>query len=603
MSGSEAVLYFANSMIEGSGPNFLSPDTVEFRVFSSKAGQVSLCLGNERLPMEREADDGLFRLETKAQAGMLYGFSVDSGPCYPDPASRFQPEGVHEKSELISPKIFSRKQPGREPITFDDLILYELHIGTFTAEGTYRSTRERLPDLVELGVNAIEILPLAQAAGNWNWGYDGVNLFAPNHAYGRPEELVALVDAAHELGLAVILDVVYNHLGPEGNYLFALGGYLSSRHTTPWGDAPNFDGKESKAARELILENARYWIEDVGFDGLRVDATHFIKDESDPHIATELGSLIRRLEKRLERPLYLIGETNVYDAALIQSVGSGGSGFDGIWCDEFLHSFSAQVNPREQMTSRQYRAGEDLATVLESGFVYEGTLRNHFQRASRQKNSQRPSLEPIVASIQNHDFIGNHPSGRRLHKTTCPDAQRAAAALLLLLPSVPMLFMGEEFASNSPFYFFVDFQDKALRKAVERGRIADHPQHDWSQTASPTSPDAFHESKIEETTDGDQEMLDWYKKFIALRKEWKRDGFLNSESMNAEWIEENQLAYVRYMKNREVRFLVVRLHPVESSLPPLRFEIEGNAALSQNYRDGIGSEFLVVAGRGHVKFL
>ncbi len=592
------------------GPTFIDPNLVEFRVFAPKANALTLQLEDKNLAMLPDGTTGSFSLQANATAGMKYGYRVNDGPCYPDPASWFQPDGVHEKSELIDLHQVERVGGNWKGIRGEDLIIYELHVGTFTADGTFLSAIDRLDELVNLGVTALELMPVAQASGNRNWGYDGVNLFAPTNAYGRPEDLIALIDSAHARGLAVILDVVYNHFGPEGNYLFAFGGYLSKKHSTPWGDAPNFDGEHAAPLREFILENVRYWIEDFGFDGLRVDATHFIKDTSTPHIVSEIGARVRALEAKLDRTLHLIGETNVYDPELITGIDAGGSDFNGLWCDEFLHAHYAQLKPGEHMASREYLPGSDLGLVLGRGYAFHGTLTSPPTRHGADEFPATVAREPLVASIQNHDFIGNHPSGLRLHQVTSHSAHQAAAALLLLLPSTPMLFMGEEFASDSPFYFFVDFQDPKLRKAVEAGRRGDHPQHDWKSAGSPTSPEAFYRSKIGEANAGNAETLAWYRDLIALRKRWKASDILSSATMEADWNEDLQLAHVRYSTGTEDRFLVVRLHPVDQILTPLSMYVDGSVSLIKNCTENSQASvslcfdagpFAVLAGTGKVR--
>jgi len=584
------------------GPRFIDSNTVKFSTFAPKAETVTLLINDKEIPMSAGEETGIFSLETSASAGMQYGFKIDNGPCYPDPATRCQPNGVHEKSELID-LSFPWQNQNWKGIPFEDLIIYELHVGTFTEKGTFMSAIERLDELVELGVTALEIMPVAQAAGNWNWGYDGVNLFAPAKDYGRPEDLMALVNAAHARGLAVILDVVYNHFGPEGNYLFAFGGYLSSHHKTPWGDAPNFDGRNANTTRSYILENVRYWLEDFQFDGLRVDATHFIRDDSTPHIVTEIGSCVRALETKLGRALHLIGETNVYDPELIAKSAAGGSDFDGLWCDEFLHSLYAQLIPDEHMTSRDYRAEDDLNLVLNRGYVFHGTLTSPQTRHARSDAPAQVATEPLVCSIQNHDFIGNHPNGKRLHQTAGHDAHRAAAALLIMMPSTPMLFMGEEFASESPFYFFVDFQDQRLRKAVERGRKADHPQHDWESGASATSPEALLHSKIGETSLGNSTTLNWYRELIALRKSWRKEDFLDSKKMMAQWDDEKQMVSIIYTHEKDQRFILVRLHEPNRKHTRIPIKVNGEILLTLNCDDaGDGTisagNFAVLAGKG-----
>ncbi len=583
------------------GPAFCDDGSVAFRVFAPACAEMGLCLGDSTKPLAMESDgDGFFSLKTQATPGDRYRFQLPNGDLRPDPASRFQPDGVHGASELIDVGQFDWRSDDWRGIAKADLILYELHVGTFTDEGTYAAATNRLDELVALGITAVELMPLAQAGGDWNWGYDGVNFFAPCRSYGRPEELAAFVDAAHAGGLAVILDVVYNHLGPEGNYLGQFGGYVSQKHKTPWGDAPNFDGDHSPAIRDYILENVRYWIEDFRFDGIRVDATHCIPDTSQPHIVRELGEQMARLEARLGRQLHLIAESNVYDPELLAPLEeSHGSGFGGLWCDDFVHSVFAVLQPGEHMTPRNYEPGADLDLILKRGYVFQGTLSEKHTRHLLEDYPHQVGMESLVVSIQHHDFIGNHPRGLRLHQITSPSAHRAAAALLLLSPSIPMLFMGEEFACDSPFYFFVDFADKGLRKAVEQGRMAEHPQHDWEDVVSPVSPEAFTDSKIGPAANGDAETLAWYRELIALRKSWIAAGILTRENFEAHW-DADQLAHLVYRTENEEHSVIIRLHPVGSEIRPVKVTVQGDVLLSPGYDTASrkAGAFAVIVCRG-----
>lgn len=566
------------------GPEFHDDNTVTFRLWAPKCDSVKLCLGDATpRPMEREAD-GQFHLRVPAAHGMRYAFELPMGHRRPDPCSRFQPEGVHGQSELIDPRQLSADDTAWKGLAKDDLIIYELHAGTFTEAGTYTAAIQCLDQLVDLGVTAIELMPLAQAGGQWNWGYDGVDLFAPNHSYGRPEELRRLISAAHMRGLAVILDVVYNHFGPEGNYLHDFGGYVSAKHRTPWGDAPNFDDEGSEFTRAWILENVRYWIEDFHLDGLRIDAIHCIADESKPHIAHDIGSTVQSLREKLGREIHLIAESNVFDANLLASLDDGACQMSALWCDDFLHSVFAQMQPGEHRSSREYQPHEDIELALTRGYVFESTFLAPQVRVPAGPNRDRIAFESLVCSIQHHDFIGNHPHGLRLHQITSPEAQRAAAALLLLYPAIPMLFMGEEFASDSPFLFFVDFEDENLRRAVENGRREEHPQHDWSKVESPTSPAAFTKSKIGPSSDGDAETLHWYRELIRIRKAWRNSGLLHTKNLHASWDAETHTATLEYRSESQRGSVLVRLHPVQQTVPHIERSIPESILLSQNIR-------------------
>ena len=581
-----------------------------FRVWAPACASLILELNEDgaarSVPMQ-PANDGFFQIDVAECAdGTRYRFRLPNGNARPDPASRYQPEGVHGWSQVVDSRKHQWRDATWRGIPKQELIIYELHVGCFSQSGTYRGARDRLDELVDLGVTAIELMPIADSPGRWNWGYDGVNLFAPRHTFGTPDELRELIDAAHQRELAVLLDVVYNHFGPEGNYWGDFGPYLSARHSTPWGSAPNFDEEQSAIVRDFIIANALYWIEEFHFDGLRVDALHCMADDSDPHIVRELGDAVAGLRASAARELHLIAESNIYDSEVIRSVEHGGHGWDALWCDDFLHSMFAILRPGDHMSSRQYLPHADLDATLRRGFVFHGTVREQRRRLSldETEGSPRVSIDSLVYAIQNHDFIGNHPQGRRLHQLSSADAQQAAAALLLLLPAIPMLFMGEEFASDSPFYFFVDFGDAHLREAVEQGRRAEHPQHDWTDVASPLSNEAFERSKVGTASTGSADMRDWYQSLIALRKQWQRDGILSHVTMKGNWNEPGHFAHVAYQDHDQPWFVIVRLHPFGEFPRRIRLAGDIDLLMSQSCEQA-GTDWIlgahgVAIGRGRL---
>lgn len=506
-------------------------ESTHFTLWAPTQRDVALVLvGSGRtLPMAKL--DGGYHCITvdSVRHGDRYQYRLSDGTTLPDPASRSQPDGVHGPSEVIDPR-FDWSDQAWTGIPREQLIIYELHIGAFTSEGTFAAASDRLPELVDLGITAIELMPVAASAGDRNWGYDGVAWFAPLAAYGTPEDLRRLVDRAHAVGLAVILDVVYNHLGPEGNYLDAMGGYLSDRHSTPWGAAPDFDSPgHGPQVRRFAIANALHWVDEYHFDGLRVDAIHCLYDDSPIHVADELSGVIRQWSRQSGRSVTLIAESNVYDPHLVRPADEGGPGYDAEWSDDFLHSMFAMFRPDEQLCQREYLQGSDLETTLRFGFVYEGTV-----RTPRQRKPQGPAADPrgLVYSIQNHDFIGNHPLGKRFHQLTSVEAQKAAAALLILSPAIPMLFMGEEFACENPFSFFVDFSDAELCRAVTAGRRAEYPQHDWTGGESPLAESAFTTSKIGDRESGDLGMLNWYRELIGFRRRLVDQQILRPETLS-----------------------------------------------------------------------
>jgi maltooligosyltrehalose trehalohydrolase len=374
------------------GPTFNQDGTVTFRVWAPACETLSIALVEpaKRIPLTRDTN-GMFTATAKVDPAAKYWIEFANGNHRPDPASRFQPEGVHGPSQLVDTREFKWEQASWRGRSKHELIIYELHLGTFTSTGTYLGAIERLHEIVDLGATAIELMPLAQSAGLRNWGYDGVNFFAPHHVYGSPDQLRQFIDAAHQLNLAVILDVVYNHFGPEGNYLHDFGGYLSKQHGTPWGDAPDFEGQGAVTMKDFVIANACYWLEEYRLDGLRLDAVHCMIDTSAPHVVTEIGRAIDGLRSEVNHQIHLIGESNVYDPHLLTSLDNGGHGFDALWCDDFLHSVFAIFRPGEHMSQRHYLAHRDLETVLHRGFVFQGGLNGRRERVPMEPAAPKAS--------------------------------------------------------------------------------------------------------------------------------------------------------------------------------------------------------------------
>lgn len=543
----------------------------EFSVWAPLADRVAVELVGEsfagREPVAMVKNSSGFHRVTIADAaeGDRYFYRVDQGPPRPDPASRFQPQGVHGPSQIVSSQFQWSDADWRGPQR-EELIIYEMHVGAFTPQGTFDAAIDRLDELVELGITAIELMPVAAAAGKWNWGYDGVAFFAPADAYGTPDSFRRFVDRAHALGLSVFLDVVYNHVGPEGNYLHDFGPYLSFKHNTVWGDAPNFDDPDhGDAVRQFFIANALHWLREYHLDGLRVDAIHCMIDDRDPHIAAQISDAVAEWSQSISRNVMLIAESNVYDPEMTVPRSNGGIGYNAMWCDDFLHSTFAVLRPGEQLCHRRYHAGTDLDHTLQHGYVYEGTLRRKRERTTP---ANRVASDGLVYSIQNHDFIGNHPLGQRLHQLTSHDAHRAAAALMLLSPAIPMIFMGEEFACENPFRFFVDFSDTGLRQAVVEGRRREYPQHDWDGGVLPTDPQAFTSAKIGPAAEGNRQTLDWYQQLIAIRKRYRHAGLLNDKNLAVETDLKKNLFVLRYTAAEERLTVAVRLSPGSAESRP-----------------------------------
>jgi maltooligosyltrehalose trehalohydrolase len=441
-----------------------------FRVWAPEAQHVDVVVEGPagRAHALAKSGDGTFAaFLPDVHTGDRYRYRVDDKGPFPDPVSRFQPEGVHGPSQVIDPTRFAWSDaawPGRP---LEDLIIYELHVGTFTPAGTYAAVIERLPQLVELGVTAIELLPVADFPGERNWGYDGVSLFAPARCYGTPDDLRRLVDAAHRAGLAVIQDVVYNHLGPDGNYLGAFSPYyFSAHHKNAWGASLNFDGPHSERVREFFLQNALHWVHEYHVDGLRLDATHAIRDEGRRHFLAELSATVHTA---VSRPVSLMAEDDRNRAAMVYPEAEGGWGLDALWADDFHHQVRRLVAGDHEGYYGDFTGTvTDLAATIRQGWFYCGQRSAH-ANAPRGSDPGGMALPRFVICIQNHDQVGNRALGERLHHQIDRAAYRAATALLLLAPETPLLFMGQEWAASTPFQFFTDHRPE-LGRLVTEGR-------------------------------------------------------------------------------------------------------------------------------------
>lgn len=451
----------------------VQPDgTVLFRLWAPGAGKVALELdGGLRLSMMRE-DGGWFALATgQAKAGDGYRFVLPDGLAVPDPASRWQPDGVHGPSRVVDPASYAWTVNEWRGRPWHETVLSELHVGTFTPEGTYRAAIGRLDHLVETGITAVELMPLAECPGGRNWGYDGVQLFAPEGAYGTPDDLKALIDAAHARGLMVFLDVVYNHFGPDGNYLHAYApGFFTERHKTPWGAAINFDGARSRPVRDFMIHNALYWLEEYRIDGLRLDAVHAIIDDSSPHILEELARRVRDGAGR-DRHVHLVLENEANSARFLARAGGEPRLHTAQWNDDYHHAAHVLATGESGGYYIDF-AGDPVAGLcraLAEGFIYQGDpsrLRGGERRGEVSRHLPPPAF---VNFLQNHDQIGNRAFGERLTVLAPPERVEALLTVTLLAPSVPMLFMGEEWGETNPFAFFTDF-DGDLADAVREGR-------------------------------------------------------------------------------------------------------------------------------------
>jgi maltooligosyltrehalose trehalohydrolase len=440
-----------------------------------------------RFPLERR-DRGYHYREVAALPGDLYTLSLDGGPPRPDPASRLQPQGVHGPSAIVD-SSFRWSDGAWKGLPLERYVFYELHVGTFSPEGTFDAVISRLAGLADLGVTALELMPVAQFPGSRNWGYDGVAPFAVQNSYGGHRGLKRLVDACHRAGMAAVLDVVYNHLGPEGNYLEEFGPYFTDRYRTPWGAAVNFDDRGSDEVRRFFLDSARRWITEFHFDALRIDAVHAIRDHSAFPFLAELTDALRVEARRLDRSVHVIAESDLNDARLVRRRREGGLALDAQWCDDFHHSLHALMTGERNGYYQDFDTVGHLATAYEQGFVYQGQRSAY--RGRRHGNTMKgvPGKRFIVYA-QNHDQIGNRSQGDRLSALVGFESLKVAAAAVLLSPYLPLLFMGEEYGETAPFLYFVSHEDPQLVESVRRGRREKFAAFGWQNEA----PDPLAES-------------------------------------------------------------------------------------------------------------
>jgi maltooligosyltrehalose trehalohydrolase len=506
----------------------LDPDRrgCEFRVWAPLVANMTLRLvtaeGARDLPMQPQ-EDGYFAAHASAQAGDRYFYIPDSQKPVPDPVSRFLPEGVHGPTEIVDPEKFAWSDHQWRGLSLKDYILYELHIGTFSPEGTLDAAITHLPYLKQLGITVIELMPVAAFPGTRNWGYDGVSPFAVQASYGGPEALRRFVDAAHKLGFAVILDVVYNHLGNEGNYLRMFAPYFTDQHTTPWGEAVNYDQPGAEGVRHYVTENARYWIHEYHLDGLRLDAIQTIRDDSSPHILAEITKEVAELSYELNREICVIAESDENDPRLVLPRTQGGYGLDAVWSDDFHHAIHAFFTGERKGYYQDFGQPEQIVRALTQGFVFQGEPFQFWGGKPRGASSQGIPLSSHVICIQNHDQVGNRATGDRCTKYVPRGGRMLIAALLLLSPATPLIFMGQEFDEGSPFLFFTDYGDPALQKAVSEGRRNEFKDFNFEahDVPDPQDPQTFERSKLHwPLSEGVNLKGKWYSQLIELRKKF-----------------------------------------------------------------------------------
>jgi maltooligosyltrehalose trehalohydrolase len=496
---------------------------VNFEVWAPNARRVDLVLRSKA----RAMDAGVLGWWTidvdDAEAGDYYSYALDGGDPLPDPRSPWQPLGVHGHSRCVDHSAFRWTDTNWRGVPPPGELVYELHVGTFTDDGTFESAITRLDHLVELGVGAIELMPVAEFPGDHGWGYDGVDLYAPHHTYGGPDGLKGLVNACHERGLGVILDVVYNHLGPDGSYLAKFGPYFTSRYSTPWGDAINFDGPGNTEVREYFIQNALMWLTDYHLDGLRLDAVHAIFDMGAIHFLEELSSRVEDLKNRLGRTLFVVAESDLNDPRIVAPREAGGYGINAQWSDDFHHALHAVLTGERSGYYEDFGAVADIAKALTDVFVYDGRPSLYRRRVHGRPVGDLPGTR-FLGYLQSHDQIGNRALGERSGHLMSFELLKVGAALVLSSPFVPMLFHGEEWGATAPFCYFTDHEDTKLARAVSEGRRREFAAFGWDPDAipDPQAAETFDLCRLDWSELDEplhRELLDWHKALIELRRQ------------------------------------------------------------------------------------
>jgi maltooligosyltrehalose trehalohydrolase len=529
----------------------------QFLVWAPEKEQMALHL---IAPFDREYSmqkntEGYFSAEVITDEKELrYFFKPENKKDFPDPASQYQPEGVHQASQTVDHSLYKWNDDHWKGLSLDEMIIYELHVGLFTPEGTFGAIIPRLDELKDIGINAIELMPVTQFPGSRNWGYDSVYPYAVQNSYGGPPGLKKLVDACHQKNIAVILDVVYNHLGPEGNYFSQFGPYFTKRYTTPWGDALNFDGEWSDGVREYFSGNVIHWFNNYHIDGLRCDAIHAVFDNSAVHFWELTYGKVKQLEEKIGRRFYLIAESDLNSPRVVKLPVQGGYGFDAQWLDDFHHALYVLINPLDQ--KRYYDFGKigQLAKAYNEGFVHSGQWVKFRKKRHGASSASIPGNKFVVFN-QNHDQTGNRADGKRLCMLVDLERVKLAAAAVFLAPYVPLLFMGEEYAEESPFFYFVSHSDKDLIKTVQEGRRNEFKDFGFDgDIPDPQDENTFLQSKIDwnKRDEGHHQIvLNWHKQLINMRKTLAPLKNFEKNDVHAEPIKDRALALSRHTAGME----------------------------------------------------
>ena len=547
-------------------------DRCRFVVWAPFAGQVYVEITSKKGDMHllKKDADGYWETELNDIApGARYRFVIDEAVKRPDPAARSQPEGVHGPSEVIDTVRFNWEDEGWKNISLSDMIIYELHVGTFSDEGTFEGVIGKLDYLKDLGVNAIELMPVAQFPGDRNWGYDGVYPFAVQDSYGGAKGLMELVNACHHKGIAVLLDVVYNHMGPEGNYLADFGPYFTDKYSTPWGKAINFDDAYSDEVRNYFIQNALMWFQDFHIDGLRLDAVHAITDMSAYPFLKELSESVKTLSRQNERPYYLVAESDLNDTRIIRSFEEGGYELHGQWSDEFHHAVHALATGEKYGYYQDFGGPEQLKKALEQTFVY-----NHVYSSFRKKTfgndaTDIPASKFVVFS-QNHDQTGNRMLGERMSQLVSFEALKLIAGTVFVSPYIPLLFMGEEYGEQQPFIYFVSHTDDDLVEAVRAGRKREFEAFRWKgEPPDPQDIATFNTSKLtwnHKNSEQSKRLHTFYKSLIALKKEHPVLSTKSKEGMKVNGSQDSLLFVIERQVNEQSVLCLLNFNKVDTDM-------------------------------------
>jgi maltooligosyltrehalose trehalohydrolase len=511
--------------------------SVTFAVWAPRCRSVDVAIeGRRQESMARGADDVFTATLGDVAPGTRYKYRLDGERYRPDPVSRWQPEGVHGASAVVDPQRFLWTDGDFRGHAPGDLVVYELHVGSFTAAGTFEAIIQHLPALTDLGVTAIQLMPVAEFPGSRNWGYDGVHLYAPQSTYGGPRGLRRLVDACHAVGLSVFLDVVYNHLGPEGNYLAEYGPYVTDRYQTPWGPAVNFDGEGSPGVRRHIVDNGRAWVSEFHIDGFRLDAVHAIHDTSPVHILTEFAQAVREEAARAGRRVHVFAESHDNDRRLVLGTAEDGLGLDAIWSDDFHHALHHRLTGETAGYYGDFTGDHHLPRAIGEGFAFQGEPSRYWGRPRGTPSRDLPA-ERFVIFVQNHDQVGNRAQGERLGSLVPFGAVKLAAGLLFVAPAVPLLFMGEEYGDTAPFLFFTSFLDRELAERARRGRLQESSRFGWQGTVpDPGTPATFVASRLNHALAAaprHRALREYYRRWLALRRAHPALGARNKDLARA----------------------------------------------------------------------